>query len=98
MFYPVDTCLSTLKAETQTSDQAAATQTLRHKLQELEGREVAEALKRERLVCERDGATNRARILENEVGDARRRIGERDEKSAFCSLFVHWSVLMVFCQ
>jgi hypothetical protein len=50
-------------------------------MQVLEAREVAEGLKRERLVCERDGAANRARILESEVGDARRRIGERDEKS-----------------
>jgi len=39
-----------------------------------------EALKKERLVCERDAAVNRVRILESEVGDARRRIGERDEK------------------
>jgi len=49
----------------------------------LDAREGAEALKRERLVCERDAAANRVRVLESEVVDGRRRIGEREEKSAF---------------
>ena len=44
---------------------------------------MAEGLKKERLVCERDGAINRVRVLESEVGDARRRIGERDERCVF---------------
>lgn len=63
-----------------TLEQSAATQALQEKLQESDAREVVEALKKERLVCERDAAVNRVRILESEVGDARRRIGERDEK------------------
>ena len=74
---------STLKAETATSEQLAATQVLQDKLQELETREGAEALKKERLVCERDAAANRVRVLESETVDARRRIGEREEKSVF---------------
>ena len=61
---------------------------------------MAEGLKKERLVCERDGAINRVRVLESEVGDARRRIGERDEKCVFdfpiaCFLFCpRWVELM----
>jgi hypothetical protein len=46
----------------------------------------AEALKKERLVCERDAAANRMRVLESEAVDARRRIGEREEKFVFSSL------------
>lgn len=34
-------------------------------------------------MCERDAAGNRVRTLENEAVDARRRIGECDEKSVF---------------
>jgi hypothetical protein len=49
----------------------------------LDTREGAEALKKERLVCERDAAANRVRVLESETVDARRRIGEREEKSVF---------------
>jgi chromosome segregation ATPase len=73
---------STLKSEAQTTEQVNTIQALRDRLQELEAREAADALKRERLLCERDAAANRVRTLESEVGDARRRIGERDEKLA----------------
>jgi hypothetical protein len=61
-------------------------------LQESDAREGAEALKKERLVCERDAAANRVRVLESEAVDARRRIGEREEKSVFSSfLFLNSS-------
>ncbi|KIM90094.1 hypothetical protein PILCRDRAFT_171861 [Piloderma croceum F 1598] len=70
----------TLKAETATSEQLAAIQVLQDRLQGSDAREGAEALKKERLVCERDAAANRVRVLESEAVDARRRIGERDEK------------------
>jgi hypothetical protein len=66
------------------------------KMQELDAREVAEVLKRESPVCERDGAANGVRMLESEVGDGRR-IGERDEKSVFCTWpFLLESDLMAF--
>jgi len=80
---------SPCRAETRISEQASAIQSLQDKLQESEAREVAEALKRERLMCDRDAAINRVRVLESEIGDARRRIGERDEKYVLISFL--WS-------
>lgn len=44
-----------------------------------------ESRKNERLLTERDSAENRARTLGNEVTDARRRIGDRDEKYGYLS-------------
>jgi hypothetical protein len=80
-----------LNAERKAQDGDRALQAAQQELKESVAREAAEALKRERLVCERDAAGNRTRTLENEAIDARRRIGERDEKLIF-HLLIHPSI------
>lgn len=83
-----------MNAEHKAQDGDRALQAAQQELKESTAREAAEALKRERLVCERDAAGNRARTLENEAIDARRRIGERDEKSVFsCPLLVRHALI-----
>lgn len=52
---------------------------------------IEDTRRNERLLTERDSAENRARVLSNEMIDARRRIGDRDQKYEYVSIAFHFS-------